>query len=180
MLTLDRPQDALLNEHGVARGVGVRVRPDGPPADLPLGKTTIGSSPRCNIRVQQPGVQPLHCLILNQANSLSIRRWAGETLLNGKRIEESGIQSGDVVQVGSVELEFVAPEPNQPTVIHSDATPAASTPPLVADRLVPQVLVSPPLALAVPVPSIAPTPAQTDSKQYRVGRDLARSRNRQL
>jgi hypothetical protein len=61
MLILDRTQDADLKQLEVARSVRVRVGPDGPVFELLPGKTTVGSSPRCNIRIQQPGVQPLHC-----------------------------------------------------------------------------------------------------------------------
>jgi len=43
----------------------------------------IGSSPRCNLRIEQPGVQPLHCLIVHGSEGLSVRRWAADTQLNG-------------------------------------------------------------------------------------------------
>jgi hypothetical protein len=73
--------------------------------DLPEGKTTIGSSPRCDIRIQRPGVQPLHCLILRESDGLSVRRWAAGTRLNGKPFDEARLAAGDQLTVGEVELE---------------------------------------------------------------------------
>ena len=73
--------------------------------NVPLGKTTVGSSPRCNIRIQEPGVQPLHCLIVREATGLSARRWAAGTRLNGQPFDEAALHAGDRLTVGSVELE---------------------------------------------------------------------------
>jgi hypothetical protein len=39
----------------------------GPDIPLPLGKSTLGSGARCTIRVQQPGVQPIHCIFQRSA-----------------------------------------------------------------------------------------------------------------
>ena len=50
--------------------VQLRLRADGQVLELPPGKTTIGSSPRCNVRIEQPGVQPLHCLIVEGPEGL--------------------------------------------------------------------------------------------------------------
>src|SRR5688572_13154912 len=72
--------------------------------NLQSGKTTIGSSPRCTIRIEQPGVQPLDCLIVQQQGSLSVRRWAEGTRLNGQPFNEARLTLGDTLTVGSVEL----------------------------------------------------------------------------
>lgn len=175
MLTLDRPQDAKLKERDVTRGVRVRVRPNGPMVDLPLGKTTIGSSPRCNIRIQQPGVQPLHCLILLDADGLSVRRWAGETVLNGQRLEESSIGPGDCLQVGPVELEIVRP---QSAITPTPLTGTLPAIPNAAPATVPAIAQAP--MADAPAPENLLKPQQADSSQHKAGRDLARSRTRQM
>jgi hypothetical protein len=72
--------------------------------DLPQGKTTIGSSPRCDIRIQQPEVQPLHCLILCEGGRLSARRWAAGTRLNGQPFDEAPLVPGDRLKFGLVEI----------------------------------------------------------------------------
>jgi chromosome segregation ATPase len=182
MLTLDRPQDANSKERGAARNVQVRVRPNGPLVDLPLGKTTIGASPRCTIRIQQPGVQPLHCLLLNDVGGLSVRRWAGETVLNGRLIEESAIDAGDYLRVGPVELEIMAPEASPPGTTESVSAAVSSS--LAAPPPPPRLASGTPAAIcpaaSVSMPSKAPDPAPTDSSQYRIGREVARSRGRRL
>jgi hypothetical protein len=80
--------------------------------ELPQGKTTIGSSPRCDLRIGQAKVQPLHCLILCDCGSVSVRRWAAGTRLNGEPFDEAPLSPGDRLTVGDVELELeiVGPE----------------------------------------------------------------------
>src|SRR5688572_9895075 len=109
MLVLDRQTTAGSPGSASLEGVRLRLAPSGQVIELPRGKTTIGSSPRCNVRIQEPGVQPLHCLILNAGQGLTVRRWAGETSLNGRRLDESPLAVGDRLQVGPVELEVVGP-----------------------------------------------------------------------
>src|SRR4051812_7655595 len=65
MLVLDRQNDVTSQARAGAGRIQLRMRPDGQLLELPEGKTTIGSSPRCNVRIEQAGVQPLHCLIVN-------------------------------------------------------------------------------------------------------------------
>ncbi len=110
MLLLDRQSDALSPPSGATSRVQLRLRTDGQLLDLPAGKTTIGSSPRCNVRIQQPGVQPLHCLIVDGPEGLRVRSWAGNTKLNGVPFEESALGLGDCLSLGPVELDVVDPE----------------------------------------------------------------------
>jgi DNA repair exonuclease SbcCD ATPase subunit len=116
MLILDRQQDVGVQGRETRRGLSLRVRPNGPVINLQPGRTTIGSSPRCNVRIQQPGVQPLHCLIIREDQGVSVRRWAGETALNGHRLEESSLVAGDCLRVGPTELEIIGPESAAPIV----------------------------------------------------------------
>ena len=75
--------------------------------ELPVGKTMVGSSPRCNLRLQQPGIQPVHCLIVRGDDGLTVRRWATDTQLNGLAFDEAPLKSGDCLVLGGVELELV-------------------------------------------------------------------------
>ncbi|HJQ81019.1 MAG TPA: FHA domain-containing protein [Lacipirellulaceae bacterium] len=74
--------------------------------ELRQGKTTIGSSPRCAIRIVRPGVQPLHCLILCENGNVSVRRWAAGTRLNGQAFDEAPLGLGDRLAIGDAELEL--------------------------------------------------------------------------
>ncbi|MEX0611564.1 MAG: FHA domain-containing protein [Pirellulales bacterium] len=88
-------------------GVRFAVQFDGQPTHLRPGKTTIGSSPRCNLRIQQPGVHPLHCLIVQEGGELTVRRWAGDALLNGVPFDEAPLTAGDRLCLGSADVTVV-------------------------------------------------------------------------
>ncbi len=96
---------------GGSHPVQLRVRANGQLVELPLGKTMIGTSPRCNLRVEQPGVQPLHCLIVHGPQGLRVRRWAEDTQLNGMPFDDAPLIAGDLLTLGDVELELVSPQP---------------------------------------------------------------------
>jgi hypothetical protein len=111
MFVVDRVngEDALAI--GNARPVHLRSRSDGQLLELPLGKVTIGSSPRCILRIQKPGVEPVHCLIVHESERLTVRRWATDTQLNGSPFDDAILSAGDCLSLGSVVLEVVADEP---------------------------------------------------------------------
>jgi hypothetical protein len=70
-------------------------------------RTTIGSSPRCDIRIEQPGVQPLHCLIVCSKGEWSVCCWAAGVLKNGQPFDEAPLAVGDRLSLGAVDLEVV-------------------------------------------------------------------------
>ena len=114
MLLLDRQSGATVKPRGEAKHSGglachiqLRLRADGHALGLLPGKTTIGSSPRCNLRIERPGVQPLHCLIIEAEDGLRIRNWTENTKLNGIPFEESPLVAGDCLSLGSVELDVI-------------------------------------------------------------------------
>ena len=149
MRLLERQPTALPGSE-VAQNFRLRLRAEGRVVDLPRGKTTIGSSARCNLRLQQPGVQPLHCLIVQEAEGLSVRRWGGDTLLNGEPFDESELAPGDCLRIASVEVEVVAP---------------TAAPPTINPRT---------------TPTIASATDDNLGGQLRVSRDLARTRSQKL
>ncbi len=117
MLLLDRQSGATTQPRGAASDatlpVGrlqLRLRADGHVLDLLPGKTTIGSSPRCNVRIEQPGVQPLHCLIVEGAEGWRVRSWVANSTLNGEPFEEAALVAGDCLCLGPVELDVFDPE----------------------------------------------------------------------
>ncbi|HVT30252.1 MAG TPA: hypothetical protein VHE81_19730, partial [Lacipirellulaceae bacterium] len=74
MLLLDRESSGTLPDlNGRESRLRLHVPSDGQLFDLTTGKTTIGSSPRCNVRIQKPGVQPLHCLIAPGPEGVRVR-----------------------------------------------------------------------------------------------------------
>lgn len=86
---------------------------------LPLDgdKLTIGSGQSCTIRLAEPGVRPLACLITCGDDGPRVRRWADGTLLNGEPFTDASLTAGDRLAVGPVEFEVaelaaeVEPEP---------------------------------------------------------------------
>jgi hypothetical protein len=114
MLLLDRqfgataePRPEANRPAAPAGRVQLRLRADGQLFELLPGKTTIGSSPRCNVRIAQPGVQPLHCVITDSPEGLRVRSWVANTALNGEPFEESALNVGDCLSLGRVELDIV-------------------------------------------------------------------------
>ena len=85
--------------------------PDEQLIPLAAGKQSVGSGPRCSVRLQNPGVRPLHCLIVHNAEGVRVRRWADDTLLNGVAFDEAPLLAGDLLSVGSIELEALASTP---------------------------------------------------------------------
>ncbi len=110
MLATESPQLGFATHTTACSGIRMRISypgQSGQLADLLFGKTTIGSSPRCNVRIQQPGVHPVHCLIFAGENSVKVRRWAADTMLNGVPFEETGLNIGDILSIGSVDIEIL-------------------------------------------------------------------------
>lgn len=111
MLLLERQSETAPPRAGTISAIRLRVRGDGPSdqlVDLAWGRTTVGSSPRCTVYIRQPGVHPLHCLIVYGAEGLSVRRWAADTLLNGRPFDDAPLAPGDWLTVGPVDVEVVA------------------------------------------------------------------------
>lgn len=109
MLLVDRQTVPAARDDGSHVRLKLRVRDDGQIVELADGKMTIGSSPRCNLRLDRPGVEPLHCLVVDGPEGLRVRRWAADTRLNGTPVEDALLEAGDCLSLGGVELELVGP-----------------------------------------------------------------------
>ncbi len=75
---------------------------------LKSAKCTVGSGPRCTLRLRARGVSPLHCLILRGPATTVVRRWAADTRLNDQSFADAVLSPGDRLSIGSIELEVVS------------------------------------------------------------------------
>src|SRR5882672_5352172 len=64
---------------------------------LAAAKCTIGSGPRCTLRLRADGVSPMHCLILRGAEQTIVRRWSADTRLNGRAFTDAPLVPGDLL-----------------------------------------------------------------------------------
>jgi len=128
MLVLDRQSDATDRSKCMPLAQ-LRRRDDGRVFELPVGKSTVGSSPRCNLRIQKPGVAPVHCLVVCNAEGVFVRRWAANSLINGRPFDESPLSDGDCLSVGGVELELVPSQRPTPTTERQDSWVSAANVP---------------------------------------------------
>ncbi len=80
---------------------------DGQIVRLQSSKCTIGSGPRCTLRLRGRGVRPLHCLILRGVGRTVIRRWSPDTRLNGRSFAEAPLTPGDRLSIGPIELQVL-------------------------------------------------------------------------
>ncbi len=80
------------------------------PKVVPLceGKSSIGSSPRCQVCLSHPDVQPLHCLIVCRDGDVAVTRWASGVQLNESDFTTAPLEVGDKLTLGAVELEVVS------------------------------------------------------------------------
>ncbi len=72
-------------------------------------KCTIGSGPRCTLRLRARGVRPIHCLIVRGSGATVIRRWSSDTRLNGRAFTDAELVGGDRLGIGNIELEVLDP-----------------------------------------------------------------------
>ena len=80
---------------------------DGQIIRLRSPKCTVGSGPRCTLRLAAGGVAPLHCLILRGPAGAVVRRWSADTRLNGQAFTDAELVPGDRLSIGSIELEVL-------------------------------------------------------------------------
>ncbi|MEM6331548.1 MAG: FHA domain-containing protein, partial [Planctomycetota bacterium] len=119
------------------RGVGIAIEMPAMPGvqgrlfNLPSGATTIGSGPRCSLRLPGAAVRPLHCVLSRGPQGVIARRWAEATELNGQPFDQATIEAGDRLSLAGVELVFHAPTPEveSPGVDRNSGTPEATAAP---------------------------------------------------
>lgn len=112
MLLGDNPIETGTGCPGTSAKVCLRVRGEHTGdrlIELGSGRTTIGSSPRCDLQLLDGGVQPLHVLVVTDDEGVHIRRWAAGALINGRPFDETILAPGDCLTVGTTTFEIEAP-----------------------------------------------------------------------
>ncbi len=74
---------------------------------LRSAKCTVGSGPRCTLRLRARGVAPLHCLIVRGPAAAAVQCWAADTRLNHRAFRDAPLVPGDRLSIGPIELEVV-------------------------------------------------------------------------
>ncbi len=69
---------------------------------LAFPNTFLGSAAGCEVRLNVPEVEPLHCLIVLGPTGAVLRDLHSErgTLVNGKRVSTQSLRDGDLIEVG--------------------------------------------------------------------------------
>lgn len=98
-----------------ARSLRLRVgHPDGRSENVFLesAKITIGSAEGCNLRMDSPGLRPVHCMILRGPTGTVVRGWQGSVTVNGANVEACQVDCGDKLQLGALTITVLdEPEP---------------------------------------------------------------------
>jgi hypothetical protein len=71
------------------------------------GKWTVGSSAQCQVHLASVDVRPLQCVIVVEGAVASVTRWASGIQLNGRDFSKRALEDGDLLTVGSWEVQFV-------------------------------------------------------------------------
>ena len=163
--------------------------------ELGPGKSTVGSSERCQVCIDDPNARPLHCLFVREGASVSVTRWAAGVLINGNEFATSPFEMGDCLQIGAVQMSLVvnetadgAPSPApRPQSIASPAQPVVSSPfaPAKTSELEDAVNELTTTASVVVQPTLSAAPSPTGQQDVLVtrleaARETARSRCRKL
>ena len=84
---------------GESRTVGIRA-----------SKCTIGASPKCTLRIEDPAAQAVECLILHGAARSVVRRFSTGTTLNGRQFTDAPLEPGDTLSMGDCAIEVLPAE----------------------------------------------------------------------
>jgi pSer/pThr/pTyr-binding forkhead associated (FHA) protein len=98
-----------------------------PLIELHGATVTIGRSPENDLVVGNDStVSRLHAELLQHPDHWSVRdcRSRNGTYLNGERIEQATLRSGDVIRVGACEMLFTADDDVSSTTTAEDSEPA--------------------------------------------------------
>jgi hypothetical protein len=92
----------------------------------------LGRSSNCDFSLVSPEVAPVHCILVRVAQGWRLRDCSGRpgTRVNGKMIQETLLDDGDIIQVGAFSFQAHLPAG------HTPSQPApAPIPPSLVDRL---------------------------------------------
>ena len=110
----EAPKPSLASELLGSPKQDLRLRvqsPQQPPRILRVRTTkcTVGSATGCAVRVPEPRVAPVQCMLLRGARGNFVR-WLGQDADSRHAFADSALKLGDRLQVGSVELHVLGPQ----------------------------------------------------------------------
>jgi sigma-B regulation protein RsbU (phosphoserine phosphatase) len=78
--------------------------------DFGAGKVTVGSDPRCDVPITDPGVSPEQCVIVERDDSVELFDIgeSGGVLLNGTPVQHAEVGPADEIWVGGTVMHLVA------------------------------------------------------------------------
>jgi hypothetical protein len=99
---LDPGTPALVVTYGNANR---KVRP------LDTDLLLLGRSPACDVHLVSPDVAPVHCVLVRRLSGWLLRDCSGRpgTRVNGRSVQETELEDGDVIQVGAFSFEVRLP-----------------------------------------------------------------------
>jgi pSer/pThr/pTyr-binding forkhead associated (FHA) protein len=82
-------------------------------------ETLIGRSQKCLVRLTEPAASRNHCTILKTPEGwlLMDLQSSNGTILNGVRITESPLKTGDVIRIGNAEMAFKGDQDDSKRVV---------------------------------------------------------------
>jgi len=131
--------DTCAKEAGiVAQLIGISDSVKGRQFQLSKERTSIGRNSANDVVIDDPTVSSQHCYIAIRAGHSVIHdlNSTNGTTINGERITEAEIESGQRILIGAIEFDFVAGDekegsdvaPENKTAILSNANPPATIP----------------------------------------------------
>lgn len=83
-------------------------KPEGQDFKVYEGRNFIGSSNDAQIKIDDPAISGKHCLLLFRGGKLKIKDELSTngSYVNGNEIEETEINDGDLIRLGTTELKF--------------------------------------------------------------------------
>lgn len=103
-------------------------------------KTSIGSGPDCDLRVESEGIAPRHAEIIEENGALLLKNLdsSAKTLLNGEAVSEVLLSSGDEIRIANCRWVLQAPGLRPERVLTGQAVQAKRSylPWLIAGALV--------------------------------------------
>ena len=89
-------------------------------------KTSIGSGPDCDLRVESEGIAPRHAEIIEENGALILKNVdaSAETLLNGEAVNQALLSSGDEIRIANCRWVLQAPGLRPERVLTNEAVQA--------------------------------------------------------
>jgi pSer/pThr/pTyr-binding forkhead associated (FHA) protein len=98
-------------------------------------QTVIGRGPDCEVQLNDPSVSRHHAKVARIYTGFFVEdlQSTNGVTLNGRRVRKHMLQDGDIVQIGTHELRFVAEEAEQGALADTDKTVVLAVRPRNAD-----------------------------------------------